>query len=357
VATECRRLAVVAVAVGPFETRDRVQGNSVTLAQIVEEGRQRGELAPARDTLDRAKNKKGPTMPQLNRWFDIQNLRTPFLAINLSNPKAESRETNDKLLPKKQTGHWPLTKAVLDHGIEGRTIVLFYSDKGTSSIYVGTCVSKRETGQTKDGKPRYTLTVARPWKGEGDTNVSFSKFFEGFRKSSNPTVVWADVKGYTSPRGEEIDRDGIDDEGDNQGGEGGYDVPGMSSQRVGHDVFVQRVVDGWGRRCALTNLKAPRLVQACHIVPRRDATPEDRTSAHNGLMLCAHLHALLDSHLLGFDTDGHLLLAHGIDAGVRALVLAGGRTCLREIPSAPQVEFLRRHRETAKEAGHRLVRV
>lgn len=296
-------------------------------------------------------------MPQLNRWFDIPNLRTPFLAINLSNSKPTSRETNNKLFLKNQTGHWPLTKAVLDHGIEGRNIVLFYSDKGAATVYIGTCVSKRETGHTKDGKSRYTLTAARQWKGEGHTEVSFSRFFEGFLMSSNPTVLWADMNSYVSPRGEEIDRERTDDEEDQQDGEGGYDVPGISAQRVGHDVFVQRVVNVWGRRCALTNLEAPRLVQACHIVPWRDATPEDRTSAHNGLMLCAHLHALLDSHLLGFDTDGHLLLAHGIDAGVRALVLAGGRTCLREIPSAPQVEFLRRHRETAKEAGHRLVRV
>ncbi|MDN7586631.1 HNH endonuclease [Burkholderia seminalis] len=296
-------------------------------------------------------------MPQLSRWFDIPNLRTPFLAINLSNPKPESRETNDKLFPKRQTGHWPLTKAVLEHGIEGQTIVLFYSDKGGSRVYVGTCVSKRETGQTKDGKPRYTLTVARPWRSEGHVNVSFSKFFEGFRKSANPTVVWANMKGYISPRGEEVDREAADGERDHQDGEGGYDVLGMFSQRVGHDVFVQRVVDVWGRRCALTDLKAPRLVQACHIVPWRDATPEERTSAHNGLMLCAHLHALFDSHLLGFDTDGHLLLAHGIDASVRALVLAGGRVRLREIPSPRQVEFLRRHRETAHQAGHRLVRV
>lgn len=296
-------------------------------------------------------------MPQLNRWFDIPNLCTPFLAINLSNRKPESRETNDKFFPKKQTGHWPLAKAILDHGIEGQTIVLFNSDKGMSSIYVGTCVSKRETGQTKDGKPRYTLTVARPWQGEGDTSVSFSKFFEGFSMSSNPTVVWADVKGYTSPQGEEVDRGGSDNEGGYQGGDGGYDVPGMSSQRVGHDVFVQRVVDLWGKQCALTNLQAPRLVEACHIVPWSEATPEERTNAHNGLMLCAHLHALLDSHLLGFDTDGHLLLAHGMDAGVRALVMTGGRVRLRSAPSVRQAEFLRRHREAARKAGHRLVRV
>ncbi|CAE6837077.1 HNH endonuclease [Paraburkholderia aspalathi] len=295
-------------------------------------------------------------MPQLNRWFDIPNLRTPFLAINLSNPRPESRETNDKLFPKRQTGHWPLTKAVLQHGIEGQTIVLFYSQNGRSSVYVGTCVSKRETGQTKDGKPRYTLTVAHHWKDEGQANVSFSKFFEGFRKSSNPTVVWADMQGYASPRGEEVDRKGADGESD-QDGEGGYDVPGLSSQRVGHDVFVQRVVGVWGRRCALTNLEAPRLVQACHIVPWSEATPEERTSAHNGLMLCAHLHALFDSHLLGFDTDGRLLLAHGIDASVRALVLVGRRLCLRKAPSARQVELLQRHQEAAKKAGYRLDRV
>lgn len=292
--------------------------------------------------------------PYLTRWFDIPTLRTPFFAINLSNRKTESRQTNDQLFPKKQTGHWQVPKAALDHGIEGQPIVLFYSDKDISRLYVGTCIHAEPTGHTKSRQLRYTLTVAQHWKDVGETNVTFTAFFKGFPLSSNATILWADLDRYTAPDGE-ADTDESDN--DDQNGEGGYNAPVTSSQRVNQGVFVARLKKIWGRKCALTGLKAPRLVQACHIIPWNDATPEQRVSADNGLMLCAHLHALFDSHLLCFDSQGYLLLSNELSADVRALVLASGKRKLRKLPTKKQAEFLKLRQDGAYEAGHQLVRV
>ena len=295
-------------------------------------------------------------MPHLTRWFDIPNLPTPFLAINLSNRKLASRQTNAQFLPTKQTGHWQLPKAALNHGTEGQPIVLFYSDKGASTLYVGTCVSKRNSDQTRNGQPRYILTVARHWENVGETDVTFSAFLKGFPLSSNATVLWADLDRYTPPEGEAgIDESSNGDGDDEQGGEGGYNETVTSSQRVNHNVFVARLNAIWEGRCALTALKAPRLVQACHINPWNDATPAERVSAHNGLLLCAHLHALFDSHLLSFDSQGYLLLADDLSANVRRLVLACGKKQLRKSPTEEQAMFLQRHQDTARETGHRLL--
>ena len=175
--------------------------------------------------------------------------------------------------------------------------------------------------------------------------------------SANPTVLWADPNRYNSPADEEIDVDGIGNNDGDPDGKGGYNKPVLTSQRFGHELFVQRLTNIWQERCALTNLKAPRLVQACHIVPWSEATPAERVCSDNGLLLCAHLHALFDSHLLGFDIDGHLLLAHNLDENVRSLVLSSGAVRLRKSPTEAQATFLRRHKEIAHEAQHHLVRV
>ncbi len=151
-------------------------------------------------------------MPHFNQWRDIPNLRPPFLAINLTNRTADSRKTNEKMLIKGQTGHWHLPKTALEHGIEGQTIVLFYSQKGSSTIYRGTCSSKRKSGQTLSGRPRYTVTVLESWKAEGNADVAFSQFFDEFPKSSNPTVVWVQEADHRPSKSNEPGTSKIDAE-------------------------------------------------------------------------------------------------------------------------------------------------
>ncbi len=119
-------------------------------------------------------------IPDLNCWFDAPELtKAPFLAINLSNRKASSKLHNDALFRRRVTGNWPLTKEVMDVGIESKILVLFYSERGRSTLYVGRCTSKKTVGATASGQPRYQLTVAKPWKAIGVTDVTYSKFFKG----------------------------------------------------------------------------------------------------------------------------------------------------------------------------------
>jgi hypothetical protein len=288
-------------------------------------------------------------MSDLNCWFDAAELtKAPFLAINLSNRKARSKLHNDALFPKRVTGDWPLTKEVMDVGIEGKTLVLFYTERGRSTLYVGRCTSKKVVSATANGQPRYQLTVAKAWKAIGATDATYSKFFEGFRMSSNPTVVWAADSTYVGSLGTNDTPDDRDPDDDGKKRAGGTNVMTLVAQRACHDVFVDRLKSVWGKKCALTRLTSPRLVQACHLVPWSNATPKERISAHNGLMLCAHLHALLDSHLLSFDDEGNLLLATDLAPDVRKLVLASGHICLSKPPSSIQVGFLQRHRKAAK---------
>lgn len=295
-------------------------------------------------------------MNELTYWFEVPELaRGPFLAINLSNRKPGSRKHNDTLLPQNKTGNWDIPNEARSGGIEGKTVVLFYTGKGQSEIYTGKVKAETPAGTTKSGRTRYQLAVTKAWKTAGVTTATFSEFFSGFKLNSNPTCIWINGSTY-SPLVNDNDPN-ADPNDDFENGKGGSNYMAWVAQRVGHAIFAKRVRKVWGTECALTKLHAPRLVQACHLVPWSEANKTEKISADNGLMLCVHLHALLDSHLLSFDDDGTIMLAEGLPEPVKELVLSSGQTCLWLPPSNKQIHFLERHRQNAKHRGQKLVRV
>lgn len=127
------------------------------------------------------------------------------------------------------------------------------------------------------------------------------------------------------------------------------------AQRAGHDDFAKGIHKVWDKKCALTGLYAPRLLQACHLVPWEEADKDEKTNPHNGLLLCAHLHALLDEHLISFDSKGNLLIDSSLDQGVIKLVLSSGMTTLRKKPTQEQIAFLARHRQAAVNKKRKLI--
>ncbi|WP_332853642.1 HNH endonuclease [Duganella sp. S19_KUP01_CR8] len=280
----------------------------------------------------------------LTSWFMFPELtHGPFLAINLSNRKSGSKNHNDNLMARDKTGNWDIPAAGRKDGLKGKTVVLFYSTPQQSSrVYVGTINAHRIAGKTEHKPPRnrYELTAKDGWELVAETSSNFSEFFAGFRMSANPTVVWMDAQNYVP----EPDR-----AADAENYEPLPVPPGISymawvALRENHRVFVKNVIRVWGRKCALTGIEAPFLIHAAHIVPWSVAKGEEKTTEHNGLMLCAHLHALFDGYQISFDDEGFLLLSSNISIGVRNLVLATRHTRLRIKPSLKQRGFLERHR-------------
>lgn len=76
-------------------------------------------------------------------------------------------------------------------------------------------------------------------------------------------------------------------------------------QRVGQDIFRQRLLTYWQGRCPLTGITDPDLLRASHIIPWKDC-PDDaeRLNIHNGLLLSALWDAAFDKGLVTFDDDG-----------------------------------------------------
>jgi len=76
-------------------------------------------------------------------------------------------------------------------------------------------------------------------------------------------------------------------------------------QRVGQDIFRQRLMDYWQGRCPLTGISDPALLRASHIIPWSECESDvERLDVHNGLLLSALWDAAFDRALVTFNDQG-----------------------------------------------------
>lgn len=76
-------------------------------------------------------------------------------------------------------------------------------------------------------------------------------------------------------------------------------------QRVGQDIFRERLMKYWSSACPLTGITDPELLRASHIKPWACCDSDaERLDVHNGLLLSALWDAAFDAGLVSFDDDG-----------------------------------------------------
>lgn len=76
-------------------------------------------------------------------------------------------------------------------------------------------------------------------------------------------------------------------------------------QRIGQDLFRDRLLNYWQGRCPLTGISDPGLLRASHIIPWADCESDaERLDVHNGLLLSALWDAAFDRALVSFDDEG-----------------------------------------------------
>jgi hypothetical protein len=270
--------------------------------------------------------------------WDIDGLfEEPFLAINVTNKEPFLLEQNSSLFKQHKTGYWKIRSAVVDLGLEGRKIFLLFKEGDVRSLYEGRIRQLTKTDTEESDDPRYEIEAISPWKKIAETRNTFSGFFGCYKVGSGNTYLWGCESSLRQTGGVVEDNDSVDDL------PLGYDEQGTFARRVGHQFFVNALKRVWGNECSLTGLSAPRLVQACHVIPWTESSSQQKVSADNGLLLCAHLHALFDEHLIGFDRNGDLLLDSSLSSQLVDLIVSTGRTKLRLAPSAALVDNLSLH--------------
>ena len=84
-------------------------------------------------------------------------------------------------------------------------------------------------------------------------------------------------------------------------------------QRVGQEIFRDRLMTYWCGRCPLTGITDPALLRASHIVPWRSCSDDaERLAIHNGLLLSALWDAAFDRGLVTFEDDGQPVFSNAI---------------------------------------------
>jgi hypothetical protein len=124
-------------------------------------------------------------------------------------------------------------------------------------------------------------------------------------------------------------------------------------QRVGQEVFRDRLLDYWEGRCAVTGLAVPDLLRASHIKPWADCgTDAERLDVFNGLLLAPHLDAAFDRGFITVEDDGRVVVAKGLDETARDLLGLHGPLRVRT-PAEGHRRYLPWHRERVFRDGPR----
>ena len=90
-------------------------------------------------------------------------------------------------------------------------------------------------------------------------------------------------------------------------------------QRIGQDIFRDRLMDYWQGRCPLTGITDSALLRASHIIPWADCDSDaERLNVHNGLVLSALWDAAFDRALVTFHDDGKPLFSPKLSDAARA---------------------------------------
>lgn len=76
-------------------------------------------------------------------------------------------------------------------------------------------------------------------------------------------------------------------------------------QRVGQNIFRDRLINYWQSKCPLTGITDRALLRASHIIPWKDCSSDaERLDVHNGFLLSALWDAAFDRGLITFDDSG-----------------------------------------------------
>lgn len=94
----------------------------------------------------------------------------------------------------------------------------------------------------------------------------------------------------------------------------GTEVERVIRQRIGQEKYRNAMLDYWGNACAVSSITISGFLRASHAIPWAECKSDaDRLDVFNGFLLGAHLDALFDRFLIGFDQQGDILFSPRLD--------------------------------------------
>ena len=80
--------------------------------------------------------------------------------------------------------------------------------------------------------------------------------------------------------------------------------------RVGQGKYRKDLLALYNNTCVISNIKAPELLIASHILPWVDSDNDERLDENNGLLLSASIDKLFDKHYISFDDNGFMVVSN-----------------------------------------------
>ena len=118
----------------------------------------------------------------------------------------------------------------------------------------------------------------------------------------------------------------------------------LISARIGQGEFRNKLMNFWGRKCAVTGIGIEELLVASHIKPWAESSNSERLDSFNGLLLSANLDRLFDKGMISFDHQGEILISQKISANDLKLLGFSAIHRLRVIDKR-HVPYLAHHRK------------
>jgi hypothetical protein len=86
----------------------------------------------------------------------------------------------------------------------------------------------------------------------------------------------------------------------------------LQSARVGQGPFRDALLIHWDGRCPVAGVDHAALLRASHIKPWSVSSDHERLDPFNGILLCVHIDALFDRHLITFEDCGIMRIAAAV---------------------------------------------
>jgi putative restriction endonuclease len=77
----------------------------------------------------------------------------------------------------------------------------------------------------------------------------------------------------------------------------------VRARGLAQQVFREVLIEAYDGKCAVCGLSFVKALQAHHIIPFYQCTPEQKIAAHNGILLCANHHRFVEEKYISIASD------------------------------------------------------
>lgn len=131
----------------------------------------------------------------------------------------------------------------------------------------------------------------------------------------------------------------------------GYDVEKTVKQRVNQDFFRRTVLSAYNYLCCVTGISTVQLLNASHIKPWRNSTPNEKVNPRNGLCLNALHDRAFDKGFMTVSPNGKIIMSKDLsdiydgDCIERFFSIYENQKIILPEKFMPEAEFLEYHND------------